>query len=111
MDKFFTYEMLMTYATCVTAVFGVTQFIKEIPGIKKMPTKYVSFFISIIIVVLTNIATNQFKIANILLYVLSSVFISMNANGIYDFDTKKKKEETKIDIENKEIKNENTNNV
>lgn len=89
MDKFFTYEMLLTYATCVTAVFGVTQFIKEIPGIRKIPTKYVSFFVAVIIVTLTNIATNQFKVSNILLYILSSVFISMNANGIYDFDTKK----------------------
>lgn len=103
MDKFFTYEMLMTYATCVTAVFGVTQFIKEIPGIKKIPTKYVSFLVAIIIVTLSNIATGQFKVSNILLYILSSVFISMNANGIYDFDTKKKKqEETKTFIENKE---------
>ena len=101
MDKFFTYEMLLSYATCVTAVFGTTQFVKEIPGIKKIPTKYVSFFISIIIVTLSNVATSQFKVSNILLYVLSSVFISMNANGIYDFDTKSK---TKNKLENKEIK-------
>jgi hypothetical protein len=101
MDKFFTYEMLVSYATCVTAVFGTTQFVKEIPGIKKIPTKYVSFFISIIIVTLSNVATSQFKVSNILLYVLSSVFISMNANGIYDFDTKSK---TENKLENKEIK-------
>lgn len=92
MDKFFTYEMLLTYATCVTAVFGVTQFIKELPLIKKIPTKYVSFLVAVIIVTLTNIATNQFKASNILLYILSSVFISMNANGIYDFDVKKNRE-------------------
>ena len=101
MDKFFTYEMLLSYATCVTAVFGTTQFVKEIPGIKNIPTKYVSFFISIIIVTLSNVATSQFKVSNILLYVLSSVFISMNANGIYDFDTKSK---TENKLENKEIK-------
>lgn len=104
MDKFFTYEMLMTYATCVTAVFGVTQFIKAIPGIKKIPTKYVSFLVAIIIVTLSNIATGQFKVSNILLYILSSVFISMNSNGIYDFDTKSKEEK-------KEIKDGNTNNI
>ena len=96
MDKFFTYEMLMTYATCVTAVFGVTQFIKEIPGIKKIPTKYVSFLVAIIIVILSNIATGQFKVSNILLYILSSVFISMNSNGIYDFDTKSKEGKKEI---------------
>ncbi len=101
MDKFFTYEMLVSYATCVTAVFGTTQFVKEIPGLKKIPTKYVSFLISIIIVTLSNVATSQFKVSNILLYVLSSVFISMNANGIYDFDTKSK---TENKLENKEIK-------
>lgn len=92
MDKFFTYEMLLTYATCVTAVFGVTQFIKDLPAIKKIPTKYVSFFISLAIVIITNIAVNNFKISNILLYILSSIFISMNANGIYDFDSKDKNE-------------------
>ena len=80
MDKFFTYEMLMTYATCVTAVFGVTQFINEIPGIKKIPTKYVSFLVAVIIVTLSNVATGQFKVSNILLYILSSLFISMNSN-------------------------------
>lgn len=110
MDKFFTYEMLLSYATCVTAVFGVTQFIKEIPGIKKIPTKYVSFLIAVIIVTLSNVATSQFKVSNILLYILSSVFISMNSNGIYDFDTKSKEGKIKTE-ENKEIKNENTNNI
>lgn len=97
MDKFFTYEILLTYATCVTAVFGTTQFIKDLPIIKKIPTKYVSFFVALIIVVITNLAVKEFKVSNILLYILSSVFISMNANGIYDFDTNNK-------IENKEEK-------
>lgn len=97
MDKFFTYEILLTYATCVTAVFGTTQFIKDLPFIKKIPTKYVSFFVALIIVVITNLAVKEFKVSNILLYILSSVFISMNANGIYDFDTNNK-------IENKEEK-------
>lgn len=97
MNNFFTYEMLLTYATCVTAVFGTTQFIKDLPLIKKIPTKYVSFFVALIIVVITNLAVKEFKVSNILLYILSSVFISMNANGIYDFDTKNK-------IENREEK-------
>ena len=110
MDKFFTYEMLVSYATCVTAVFGTTQFVKEIPELKKIPTKYVSFLISIIIVTLSNVATGQFKVSNILLYILSSVFISMNSNGIYDFDTKSKEGKIKTE-ENKEIKNGNTNNI
>ena len=99
MDKFFTYEMLLTYATCVTAVFGVTQFIKDMPGIKKIPTKYLSCVVALVVVVLTNIEVKQFKVDNILLYVLSSIFISMNANGIYDFDIKTLKED-----ENKEEK-------
>lgn len=99
MNNFFTYEMLLTYATCVTAVFGVTQFIKDIPGIKKIPTKYLSCVIALVVVVLTNIAVKQFRVDNILLYVLSSIFISMNANGIYDFDIKTLKED-----ENKEKK-------
>lgn len=99
MDKFFTYEMLLTYATCVTAVFGVTQFIKDMPVIKKIPTKYLSCVVALIVVVLTNVAVKQFRVDNILLYVLSSIFISMNANGIYDFDIKTLKED-----ENKEDK-------
>lgn len=99
MNNFFTYEMLLTYATCVTAVFGVTQFIKDIPGIKKIPTKYLSCVVALVVVVLTNIAVKQFRVDNILLYVLSSIFISMNANGIYDFDIKTLKED-----ENKEKK-------
>lgn len=96
MNTFFTFGMLKNYATVVASVFATTQFIKGLPIIKKIPTKYISFIIAMIIVVITNIASNTFKLIDLLPYFLTSIIISMNANGIYDFDNKYKEIKEKL---------------
>lgn len=92
MDNFISYEVILTYATFVTIIFGVTQFLKDITILKKIPTKYLSFLIAVIILMLANIAVGSFLVKDVLLYILSSIFASMGANGIYDFDKKKEGE-------------------
>lgn len=94
MDTFITYEMLLVYATCVTAVFGATQFLKDLPGLRKIPTRYLSFIVALVIIVVTNLAVKTFVAKDIMLYILSGMFISMNANGLYDFDIPTEKVET-----------------
>jgi len=88
MEQFFSWGMLLNWATFVSVIFGVTQFLKDIKYINKIPTKYMSFFIAFVILFITHIATGTFAYTDILLYFLSAIFAGMNANGIYDFRTK-----------------------
>ena len=86
MNNFLTYDTLLIYTNFITVVFMVVEFTKEIPGVRKIPTKYWSFFISLFLLVFTNIVLNYFVFEDIFLYVLSSIAVSLGSNGIHDFN-------------------------
>lgn len=89
MEQFITWDVLTTYASFVTIVFMVVEFTKELPIIKKIPTKYWSFVVCVILLVATNLVLGTFSAQDILLYVLSSISISLGANGLSNFGNKK----------------------
>lgn len=88
MEKFLTWEVLTSYSTFVGIVFMVVEFIKGIPYIKLIPTKYVSFAISFILLGITNAVMGTFETIDMVLYVLSSISISLGANGLSNFNKK-----------------------
>lgn len=89
MDNFLTWESLTTYASFVSIIYMVVEFTKDLPLISKVPTKYWSFFISIILLSTTNWAIGVFVPKDIVLYILTSVSISLGANGLSNFNNKK----------------------
>lgn len=89
MDNFINWSMLFDWTTFVSIVLMITQFTKDIKYIKKIPTKYWSFFIALILMIISNFEDNSFRFIDLFLYVISSTLASMNANGIYDFASKK----------------------
>ena len=68
----------------------VVEFTKELKIINKIPTKYWSFFISLILLVITNLVANTFKYVDIVLYILTSISISLGSNGLSNFNNGKK---------------------
>lgn len=86
MENFLTWDVLKTYASFVSIVFMVVEFTKELPLINKIPTKYWSFFISFVLMIITNIVMNTFKTADIVLYFLQSISISLGSNGLSNFN-------------------------
>lgn len=92
MKEFLNWDVLSTYASFVTIVFMVVEFTKDLKGIKKMPTKYWSFIISLILMTITNIALKTFRIVDVILYALSSMAISLGSNGLNNFNKKKESE-------------------
>lgn len=88
MEQFITWDILTTYATFVTIVFMVVEFIKELKYIKNIPTKYLSFIVAFILLTITNIVVGNFKATDIILYALSGISISLGANGLSDFNNK-----------------------
>lgn len=99
MDSFLTWEVLLTFSGLVGAVFMVVEFTKELKFIKKVPTKYWSFFIALILLISTNLVMNTFVYKDIILYILNAIVISLSSNGLNDFN--KNKEE--VSLEKKEI--------
>jgi hypothetical protein len=86
MDNFITWDVLVNYTTFVSIVYMVVEFTKTLPLVKKIPTKYWSFITSFVLIIMTNLAVGSFVAKNILLYSLSSIAISLSANGLSDFN-------------------------
>lgn len=91
MEQFITWEVLTTYASFVSIVFMAVEFTKDLPLIKKVPTKYWSFIICFLLMLATNLVLGTFNAQDILLYVLSSMSISLGANGLSNFGKKENK--------------------
>ena len=94
MENFLTWDVLTTYASFVSMVFMVVEFTKDLKIIKKIPTKYWSFFIAFILLCATNFVMNTFRVADIILYLLTSISISLGSNGLSNFN-KGNKEDSK----------------
>lgn len=59
----------------------IVEFTKDLSLIKKIPTKYWSFVISFLLLIVTNVALGSFKIVDIVLYILTSS-IGIGSNGL-----------------------------
>lgn len=89
MENFLDWSVLTTYASFVAMVFMVVEFTKELKPFNKIPTRYWSFMISFFLMLLTNLALSTFEAQDLLLYLLSSISISLGSNGLNDFNKKK----------------------
>lgn len=89
MDNFLSWDTLTTYASFVTIVFMVVEFTKGLKYIKKIPTKYWSFFIAFILLTITNVVMGTFRVVDIVIYLLTAISISLGSNGLSNFNNGK----------------------
>lgn len=89
MDNFLSWDTLTTYASFVTIVFMVVEFTKGLKYIKKIPTKYWSFFVAFILLTITNIVVGTFRAVDIVIYLLTAISISLGSNGLSNFNNGK----------------------
>ena len=89
MDNFLSWDTLTTYASFVTIVFMVVEFTKGLKYIKRIPTKYWSFFIAFILLTITNIVMGTFRAVDIVIYLLTAISISLGSNGLSNFNNGK----------------------
>lgn len=88
MEQFISWDILTTYATFVTIVYMVVEFIKESKICKKIKTKYLSFIVAVSLLTITNVVMNTFRLVDVVLYALSAISISLGANGLSNFNRK-----------------------
>ena len=83
MSEFFTWEMLGTYAGCTAAVGIVTQLIKGVPGIVKIPTQLVSYAVAVVVMLYATGFTSGLTPDGIMLTVFNAAMVSLASNGTY----------------------------
>jgi len=86
MDNFITWEMFNVFATLGAVVFMVVEFIKELGPLAVFKTKYLSWIVAFLLILLSNIVLGTFVFVDVFLYALSAIAVSLSANGLYDFN-------------------------
>lgn len=91
-SEFLTWEGLATFSGSVAIVGIIVQFTKKLfDKIVKIPTKFYTYIISVIILILADYFTGKFSMSYITLDLFDAVLVSLAANGTYYlFDTSKK---------------------
>lgn len=81
--SFFDWTYLGTFAGALAAVALITELIKELPALKKVPTQFVSWALAFVILILAQLFTGTLSIQNAALSVLNGAMVSLAANGGY----------------------------
>lgn len=98
LDNFVTWKFIASYMGTVIITMLTVQFLKELPFIKRIPTRYFTFIIAFLNIIATNIATNSFLIPNLYLMFINAIITTFTATGGYDFAIKT----IRVDIDKKD---------
>lgn len=82
--EFFTWAVLATYAGALAATIAITQLLKGVGFIERIPTRLFSWFIACAILLAANYFIGSLTVEAAGICILNSVVISLAANGGYD---------------------------
>ena len=91
MNEFFTWTTLATYAGATLATSLVTQLIKGLGFIDKIPTRITSYAIALVVLIAATFFTGGLTLEAGALCVINAVVVSLAANGAYDAVARNKK--------------------
>lgn len=83
-DTFFTWDTLATYAGALMAVVLMTQVLKDVPIIRKLPTRLLSYIIALLVLIIATLFTTGFEWSTIFLCAFNAFIVALAANGGYD---------------------------
>lgn len=82
-ENLFTWDMLGTYAGAVATVSVITQLIKGVPFLIKIPTQIVSYVIALVVMMCASAFTTGLTANIAVLTVFNAAVVSFAANGAY----------------------------
>ena len=85
---FLTIDYISTFMGTVAVTMLVVQFLKDLPGIKKIPTKYFTFIVAFLNILICSFITGNFAVSNLYLMLINAVLVCFTATGGYDFAVK-----------------------
>lgn len=85
-DSFFNWSSLATFSGAVAAVVFIVQFLKlPLDKIKRVPTRIVVYFVSLVVLVLAQVFSGTtFSVETIALAVLNAVLVALSAMALYE---------------------------
>lgn len=84
MNEFLTWDVLTTYSGVILAVTIITQFIKDIGFIAKIPARITAYFVATIVMMLALLFTGTFTWSAFALTFINAIFVALAANGTFD---------------------------
>ena len=84
MNSFFDGSMLLTYSGATLATTLITQFLKSVRWLDRIPTRAVSYIIALAIMVFAEFARGGVTWQEILLTAVNAVVVALAANGAFD---------------------------
>jgi len=84
MNEFFTWSMLTSYAGAVLATGLVTQLLKGVPAIDRMPTRLFSYLTAALLLLLSTFFTGGLSFESAALALVNAVVVALAANGAFD---------------------------
>ena len=91
MNDFFTWAIRATYAGATLATTLVTQLLKGIGFIDRIPTRIFSYIVALIILLMATFFTGALTWDAAALCVVNAVVVSLAANGAFDAVNSNKK--------------------
>ncbi len=83
-EQFITWSDLITYGGAVMAVLIITEFTKDLPGIRRIPTRLWAYLVSLVLLVLAAVFTaDKVRAEDVLLCLINGVLVAMAAVGSY----------------------------
>ena len=89
-NEFFTWAGLLTYAGATLATSLITQLIKGLGFIDKIPTRITSYVIALVVLLAATFFTGGLTLESGVLCVVNAVVVSLASNGAFDAVTAKK---------------------
>lgn len=84
LKEYFTWNGLTTYGGLVMAVTIITQFLKGVRFLKRIPTRFVSYVFALLVMNAAFIFTTGWRWSAFALSFLNAIVVSLAANGFHD---------------------------
>lgn len=81
--NFFDWSYLGTFAGALAAVALTTQMIKNLPGIKRIPTQLMSWILAVVVLILAHAFGGTLDAQSAVLSLFNGAMVSLAANGGY----------------------------
>ena len=79
-----TWGILGTYAGAVSITAIITQFLKKLPGVKKLDTQLLSYIVALVILEASTIFSSGFHWEVAALCLVNAIVVALASNGTYD---------------------------
>ena len=85
-ENFLSWDILKDYVSFVGIVLSIVAVTKNIPIIKRVPTRLWSIVISFLLLLANNLHGGTYTAWDMVMYFINAVIISASANGISDIN-------------------------